>query len=89
MSASMAMVALPPLLGDTPVHSEFLRLYLREVEGIVIQKCVAVQGDRLYFRVSAAVYNTVQEAVLLRDAVLRYCKLVEEGLCAEQYNAYL
>ena len=48
---------------------EELRLRLREMN-IVIQKCVPVPGDRLYLRISCAVYNHFAEYELLRDAVL-------------------
>jgi hypothetical protein len=48
---------------------EELRLALREMN-IVVQKCVPVRGDRLYMRISCAVYNHFGEFELLRDAVL-------------------
>ena len=38
--------------------------------GIVIQKLVPIAGDRLYMRLSAACYNTMEEFEILRDAVL-------------------
>ena len=37
--------------------------------GIVTQKFFPVPGDRLYFRVSAAAYNSLQEFHVLRDAI--------------------
>jgi selenocysteine lyase/cysteine desulfurase len=38
--------------------------------GIVVQWSFPVPGDRLYLRVSAAVYNYMEEFEVLRDAVL-------------------
>ena len=38
--------------------------------GIVIQKLTPVPGDRLYMRLSAAVYNYIEEYYVLRDAVI-------------------
>lgn len=37
---------------------------------IVVQKCVPVPGERLYLRISCAVYNHFAEYEVLRDAVL-------------------
>ena len=48
--------------------------------GIVIQRLVPVVGDRLYMRLSAAVYNTMEEFEVLRDAVLELVKDKESSL---------
>lgn len=53
------------------VSGEDLRLALRDQHLIVVQKCVAVPGDRLYLRISCAVYNHWGEFEGLRDAVLQ------------------
>ena len=66
----MAMVGCPKSLGDTEEHAERLRKRLRAA-GIVVQRFVPVNGDRLYLRVSAAIYNTFDEFIILRDAVLQ------------------
>ena len=49
---------------------EELRLALR-ARHIVVQKCVPAPGERLYLRVSCAVYNHWAEFEALRDAVLQ------------------
>lgn len=67
--AAMGMVGCPPQLGDSWEASDSLRLKLRE-KNIVVQKFFPVKNDRLYFRVSAAVYNVIEDFVVLRDAVL-------------------
>ncbi len=67
------MVGVPSALGDTPDDSEYLRLKLR-ARNIVVQVFFPVKNDRLYFRISAAVYNTIDEFVILRDAVLEIAK---------------
>ena len=72
----MAMVGVPQLLGDSETHSESLRKSLR-ARGVVVQRFVPVPGDRLYFRVSAAIYNTLEEFVVLRDTVLSICRELE------------
>ena len=41
----------------------------RQGIGIVTQKFFPVKGDRLYFRVSAAAYNSLQEFHVLRDVI--------------------
>lgn len=57
-SPSLCMVACPQILGSSYDDGENLRLKLRK-KGIVIQKLHPIFGDRLYLRLSAAVYNTV------------------------------
>ena len=69
IQAPMAMVGLPARFGDTAEHSARLGQRLRAAN-IIVQKLVPVVGDRLYLRISAAVYNTIEEAELLRDTVL-------------------
>ena len=71
-SPSMAMVGLPAALGDTWTDSEKIRLLLLSSrdKSIVVQKLFPVNGDRLYFRVSAAIYNCIEDFEILRDAVL-------------------
>lgn len=68
-ASSMGMVGCPPVLGDSIEDGEALRLGLR-AQGIVVQKMVPIEGDRLYMRVSCAVYNDWTEIEVLRDAVL-------------------
>jgi hypothetical protein len=65
------MVGLPKILGDSWDDSEAIRLELRHRpgKGIVTQKFFPVPGDRLYFRISAAVYNSLDEFHALRDAI--------------------
>jgi hypothetical protein len=112
----MAMVGLPPVLGDTmeqgifgckrrnvTLHSslisslylttmlfvylcsmcagEDLRLTLRS-KNIVVQRCVAVPGDRLYLRISCAVYNHWSEYETLRDVVLQLAAKAERLIIA-------
>jgi selenocysteine lyase/cysteine desulfurase len=67
---SLAMVGCPAIFGDTFEKSEEFRLTLRS-KGIVVQKLFPVKGDRLYLRLSIAVYNTTQEFEVLRDTVLQ------------------
>ncbi len=67
------MVGVPASLGDSPNDSEYLRLKLR-ARNIVVQVFYAVKNDRLYFRISAAVYNTIEEFIILRDAVLEIAR---------------
>ena len=77
------MVGLPKILGDSWDHSEALRLELRNLpgQGIVTQKFYPVKGDRLYFRVSAAAYNSLQEFYALRDAINSIAtRKLQEGL---------
>jgi len=69
LCGSMGMVGCPSVLGDTWEDSEKVRVGLRE-KGIVVQKLYPVRGDRLYLRLSAAVYNTIEEFHTLRDAIL-------------------
>ena len=54
---------------DVLYEGDALRLTLRAMN-IVVQKCVPVPGDRLYLRISCAVYNHFAEYELLRDAIL-------------------
>ncbi len=67
------MVGVPANLGDTSEDSEYLRLKLR-ARNIVVQIFYPIKNDRLYFRISAAVYNTIEEFAILRDAVLEIAK---------------
>ncbi len=67
------MVGVPKSLGDTGNDSEYLRLKLR-ARNIVTQIFFPIKYDRLYFRISAAVYNSIEEFVILRDAVLEIAK---------------
>jgi selenocysteine lyase/cysteine desulfurase len=73
-SPSMAMIGCPAVLGDSASDGENLRLNLRS-RGIVIQKLFPVPNDRMYMRLSVAIYNTIEEFILLRDAVL---SIIEE-----------
>lgn len=69
---SMAMIGVPKCFGDTYRDGEKLRLRLRgEPFNIVTQKLVPVKGDGLYLRISAAVYNSINDYIELRDAVLQ------------------
>jgi hypothetical protein len=56
---SLCMVGCPQNLGSSFDEGEKLRLNLRK-KGIIIQKLYPIFGDRLYLRISAAVYNTVR-----------------------------
>ena len=60
---------------------EDLRLTLRS-KNIVVQRCVAVPGDRLYLRISCAVYNHWSEYETLRDVVLQLAAKAERLIIA-------
>ena len=66
----MGMIGCPSVLGSTWEDSDRIRVLLRNEFNIVIQKLYPVPGDRLYLRLSIAVYNTLEEFVLLKDAIL-------------------
>lgn len=70
-TCSMAMVGCPAVFGSSWEDSERLRLGLRDEHSIIIQKLFPVPGDRLYLRLSVAVYNTLEELQALSDAVLK------------------
>lgn len=76
LCASMGMMGCPTILGDTRSEGEELRLELR-CRNIVIQRLVPIVGDRLYMRLSCAVYNDWSEYETLRDAVLDIVRLKE------------
>ena len=82
---SMGMIGLPVEFGDSWEASDRLRLELREKYQIVIQKPFPILGDRLYLRVSAAVYNSWDEYVALKDAVLEMQTKTSE-VAAERIN---
>jgi selenocysteine lyase/cysteine desulfurase len=69
LCGSMGMLGCPEILGDSESDADALRLDLR-ARNIVIQRLVPKAGDRLYMRVSCAVYNDWSEYETLRDAVL-------------------
>ena len=70
LTCSMGMIGCPSVLGSTWEDSDRIRVLLRNEFNIVIQKLYPVPGDRLYLRLSIAVYNTLEEFVLLKDAIL-------------------
>lgn len=73
-TCSLAMVGCSPLFGSSWQDSERLRLGLREQHRIIIQKPYPVPGDRLYVRLSVAVYNSIDEFEVLGHAVLYMLK---------------
>lgn len=70
ITTSMGMVGIPSILGDTWEKSFELRSLLRQKYNIVIQNPFPVKGDRLYIRISVAVYNSEEDYDFLRDALL-------------------
>jgi L-cysteine desulfhydrase len=70
LTSSMGMIGLPTLFGDSWEASDEVRLELRNRYRIVVQRPFPVGGDRLYLRVSVAVYNSWEEFLTLRGAVL-------------------
>jgi len=69
-TCSMAMVGCPAVFGSSWEASEKMRLALRDKYSIIIQKLYPVPGDRLYLRLSIAVYNSIEEFEALSTAVL-------------------
>jgi L-cysteine desulfhydrase len=67
---SMGMIGLPAEFGDTWEASDRVRLELREKYQIVVQKPFPIAGNRLYLRISAAVYNSWEQYVTLKEAIL-------------------
>lgn len=75
LTTSMGMVGIPIIFGDTWEKSFELRSHLRQKYNIVIQNPFPVKGDRLYIRISVAVYNTEEEFEFLKDAILEILNL--------------
>ena len=69
-TCSMCMIGCPNILGSTAKDADTVRMKLREEYNIVIQKFFPVQNDRLYLRLSVAVYNYLNEFNCLKDAIL-------------------
>jgi selenocysteine lyase/cysteine desulfurase len=59
-----------PDSASTPTHTSAFPMPRDVCGGIIVQWCFPVPGDRMYLRVSAAVYNYIEEFEVLRDAVL-------------------
>lgn len=70
LTASMGMIALPVVFGSSWESSEEVRIELREKYRIVVQKPFPIGGDRLYLRISVAVYNNWEEYEVLKTAIL-------------------
>ena len=60
-TCSLTMIGCPSELGDTPDDAAFVWQTLREKYDIVVQKLFPVKGDRLYLRLSVAVYNSEED----------------------------
>lgn len=75
IETSIIMVACPKCLGNTWEDSKNLKNYLRK-ENIIIQWPYPVGGDRLYLRISCAIYNAMADFELLRDKVLEYANSI-------------
>ena len=89
LTTSMGMMGIPSIFGDTWEKSHELRRHLRQKYKIVIQNLFPVRNDRLYLRISVAVYNTEEEYDLLRDALLDIMNTTQQEQQGEEKQQQL